>query len=103
MSFKSARLPHHAQCHNFGMSHAFGDYDLDGKLDLFVVGMSSTTARRLDRLGLGHVQRPDIQRMRSIMGYGNRMCLGRNKRLASASQMRSVMLKSSGPTDEPSR
>lgn len=58
MSFKSARLPHHAQCHNFGMSHAFGDYDLDGKLDLFVVGMSSTTARRLDRLGLGHVQRP---------------------------------------------
>jgi ASPIC and UnbV/FG-GAP-like repeat len=62
--------------HLFGMSLTFGDYDLDGKLDFFVTGMASTTARRLQALGLGRPDRPDIQKMRPIMGYGNRMYMG---------------------------
>ena len=40
------------QRHGFGMSHTFGDWDGDGREDVYMVGMSSTTARRLDRLGL---------------------------------------------------
>lgn len=34
----------------FGMSHTISDYNNDGLLDLFVLGMGSTTARRLDRM-----------------------------------------------------
>jgi hypothetical protein len=61
--------------HLFGMSVSFGDYDLDGRLDFFVTGMASTTARRLDLMKLGRRDRPDIHLMRSRMGYGNRMYL----------------------------
>ena len=64
--------------HNtFGMSHTMTDVDGDGLLDLLVVGMSSTTARRLDHLGLGREDAPDYQTMRPVMGYGNRLYLGR--------------------------
>ena len=59
----------------FGMSHSFGDYDLDGRLDFYVVGMSSTTARRLDEMGLGRAEFATHQAMRRHMGYGNRMYL----------------------------
>lgn len=62
--------------HFFGMGHTFGDYNQDGLLDLYVIGMSSTTARRLDRLGLGRQDRPDVHPMRATMGYGNRLYLG---------------------------
>ena len=44
--------------HAFGMAHTFGDYDGDGRQDFYMVGMSSTTARRLDRLGLGRSDFP---------------------------------------------
>jgi hypothetical protein len=64
--------------HLFGMSAAFGDYDLDGRLDFFVAGMGSTTARRLDALELGRDDRADLDRMRSRMAYGNRMYLARD-------------------------
>lgn len=60
---------------NFGMSHAFGDFNRDGKLDFFVTGMSSTTARRLEHMKLGREEFPDYQKMRMPMGYGNRMYL----------------------------
>jgi hypothetical protein len=62
--------------HFFGMGHTFGDYNQDGLLDFYVIGMSSTTARRLDRLNLGRDDRPDVQAMRAPMGYGNRLYLG---------------------------
>ena len=65
--------------HIFGMAHTFGDYNLDGQLDFYAIGMSSTTARRLDYMNLGRDDRPDVQRMRSQMGYGNRMYLGTDK------------------------
>ena len=60
----------------FGMSHSFGDYNQDGRLDFFVIGMSSTTARRLDYLRLGRDDFSDRTKARSEMGYGNRMMLG---------------------------
>ena len=62
--------------HFFGMGHTFGDYNNDGRIDFYVIGMSSTTARRLDRLNLGRDDRPDVHPMRATMGYGNRMYLG---------------------------
>ena len=61
--------------HLFGMAHTVGDYNLDGQLDLYAIGMSSTTARRLDGMQLGRADRADIHQMRSAMGYGNRMYL----------------------------
>ena len=61
--------------HLFGMAAAFGDYNLDGRLDFYVAGMGSTTARRLDRLGLGRDDMPEVHQMRTRMGYGNRMYL----------------------------
>lgn len=60
----------------FGMSHTFGDYNLDGELDFFIIGMSSTTARRLTRLNLGREEFPEYNARRMDMGYGNRMYLG---------------------------
>jgi hypothetical protein len=58
-----------------GMSHTFGDYNVDGRLDFFTIGMSSTTARRLDKLQLGRDDFPEHNRHRMLMGYGNRMYL----------------------------
>jgi len=60
----------------FGMGHTIGDYNDDGLLDFYVIGMSSTTARRLDRLKLGRKDRPDVHGMRGAMGYGNRLYFG---------------------------
>ena len=65
--------------HLFGMSATLGDYDLDGRLDLYVSGMASTTARRLERLKLGRENRADIHMMRLRMAYGNRMYLRTDK------------------------
>lgn len=61
--------------HLFGMAHTLSDFNLDGRLDMYLIGMSSTTARRLDRLQLGREDHPDINRMRKVMGYGNRLLL----------------------------
>ena len=68
------------QRHNFGMSASFADFDLDGAGDFYVTGMASTTARRLERLGLRRGDMPDVHRMRPIMGYGSRMFVARGDR-----------------------
>lgn len=62
----------------FGMAHTFGDYDLDGRMDLFVIGMDSVVAQRLDQLKLGRPEFPDHQRFRPAMAYGNRLYLARD-------------------------
>lgn len=67
--------------HGFGMSHTFGDYDGDGKIDLYMVGMSSTTARRLDALGLARSGFDEYTKMRAPMSYGNRLYVSRGNRL----------------------
>jgi len=62
--------------HLFGMSATFGDYNTDGKLDFYVAGMGSTTARRLESMGAKRTDDPNVDAMRMIMAYGNRMYLG---------------------------
>jgi enediyne biosynthesis protein E4 len=62
--------------HNFGMGHCFADWDGDGNLDLYLIGMSSTTARRLTAMKAGLDEFPEHQNKRPLMGYGNRMFLG---------------------------
>jgi hypothetical protein len=62
--------------HTFGMAHTIADFDRDGHLDLYLVGMSSTTARRLEAMHVGLPAFPAYQRERPAMGYGNRMYLG---------------------------
>jgi hypothetical protein len=64
--------------HLFGMGHTLADYNGDGLLDMYLIGMSSTTARRLDRLNLGRADHPDINAKRQLMGYGNRMLLAQS-------------------------
>ena len=59
----------------FGMGHSFGDFDGNGTIDLYVIGMSSTTARRLEFMGLRRDQYPRHNQMRSQMAFGNRMYL----------------------------
>jgi hypothetical protein len=68
-----------ADRHIFGMSASFADYDLDGRLDFFVAGMASTTARRLEDLGLSRDQDEDARAMRMRMAFGNRMYLSKNE------------------------
>ena len=70
--------------HLFGMSHTFGDYDLDGNLDFYVTGMGSTTARRLEGMGLGPDDKPEHNDLRSAMGYGNRMFVRRGDKFGVA-------------------
>ena len=65
--------------YSFGMSHAFADYNQDGLMDLYMVGMGSTTARRLEHLGLGRKGFESVQDARMKMGYGNRLLLGDGK------------------------
>ena len=64
------------QRHGFGMSHTVNDFDGDGVLDIYMVGMSSTTARRLDHLGLGREGFEKLDAMRAPMTYGNRLYIG---------------------------
>lgn len=71
--------------HLFGMSVSFADFNLDGRTDMFVTGMASTTARRLEHMRLGRRDRPDIHMMRSRMGYGNRMYLSQSGRFVQPS------------------
>jgi len=65
--------------YSFGMSHAFADFNQDGLMDLYMVGMGSTTARRLEHLGLGRKGFESVQAARMKMGYGNRLLLGDGK------------------------
>ncbi len=58
-----------------GMSHTFGDYNLDGRIDFLTFGTSSTHARRLDSMDLGRPDFPEHNRQRAKMAYGNRMYL----------------------------
>lgn len=67
------------ESHAFGMAHAFGDWDGDGRLDLLVMGMNCPTAQRLDALGLARSEWPDHGPMRSRMVAGNRLYLGREE------------------------
>ncbi len=61
---------------SFGMSHSIADFDRDGRLDLYMAGMGSTTARRLVAMGVGRKEFPEHNDSRMRLGYGNRLLLG---------------------------
>ncbi len=62
--------------HLFGMAHVTGDFNGDGRTDLFAIGMDSPVADRLERLGLHHAAWPVDASRRRDMTYGNRLWLG---------------------------
>lgn len=69
------------QPHAFGMSHTMADYNRDGRTDFYMLGMGSTTARRLEKMKAHPEILSGAKTMRSIMGYGNRLYLGGEKGL----------------------
>lgn len=66
--------------HVFGMAHTFGDYNMDGRSDLFVIGMNSHVANRLGAMHPGPASTSLDPRMRSRMAYGNRMYFARGSK-----------------------
>ena len=75
--FKECGTNFIAESHLLGMGHSFGDFDRDGKLDLFVVGMNSPTVDRLAQRRASRSGHPDYPAMLSRMTHGNRLYLGR--------------------------
>lgn len=65
--------------HAFGMSHTMADFNRDGQTDFFMLGMGSTTARRLEEMKAHPDRLPEAKKMRAIMGHGNRFYLGDEK------------------------
>lgn len=63
-----------------GMAQTIDDFNGDGLLDVYMIGMSSTTARRIVALGIEHPDYPLESKLRSAMGYGNRMLLSRGEK-----------------------
>ena len=61
--------------HAFGMSHTMADYNGDGRTDFFMLGMGSTTARRLERMNAHATNLPEAKTKRREMGHGNRLYL----------------------------
>ncbi len=64
--------------HLFGMSHCVADFDGDGALDLFAVGMNLPAVQRLESMRLAREDLPDRTRMRVEMAYGNRLYVQRS-------------------------
>ena len=62
----------------FGMSHALADFNVDGRLDVLMIGMNSPTADRLGHLGLERSEDPKRRAMRSEMTFGNRLFLAQS-------------------------
>ncbi len=65
--------------HAFGMAQCFGDFDGDGRMDFLMIAMNSFTANRLDHLALGPPEFREHQKMRPVMGYGNRLYFSRGQ------------------------
>lgn len=60
----------------FGMSHVLADFNTDGSMDLWMAGMNSDAADRLDALGLVDPRFPEDRALRARMNYGNRLFFG---------------------------
>lgn len=71
--FRDVRADWVNERHSFGMAHTLDDFNLDGHLDLYVIGMSSTTAPRLDGMNATREDVAEHARLRGVMGYGNRL------------------------------
>ncbi|MBI1178192.1 hypothetical protein GC207_12225 [bacterium] len=64
--------------HALGMAHTFGDYDLDGHMDFYVIGMTAYAAQRMDHLREGPPEFPKRNQMRPVSTYANRMYFARD-------------------------
>ena len=64
--------------HGFGMAHAFADFNVDGKLDVLMAGMTSPTVERLESLGLWRQGLTEDSTLRRRMTYGTRLFLSTN-------------------------
>ena len=64
----------------FGMAHALGDFDGDGRPDCFVTGMRCPTPQRLVAMGLARPDRLMNAEAMRAMSSGNKLYLGRGER-----------------------
>lgn len=64
--------------HAFGMSHAFGDFNGDGRVDILMLGMDSPTASVLEALNVRRSRDDTLSAARKSMAYGNRLYVSRN-------------------------
>ena len=65
------------EAHAFGMASAFADFNVDGRLDLLMIGMPSATVDRLEYLGLRRPYSDEDQLRRPAMTFGNRLYLAK--------------------------
>jgi len=63
------------ESHAFGMAQAVADFNVDGRLDLLMIGMPSPTVDRLEHLDLWRSYSPEDRQRRPAMTFGNRLYL----------------------------
>ena len=81
--------------YGFGQSHTIGDFNGDGRPDVFMAGVDSAAARRLSQMKIGHKSLPEFQARRAMMASGNRLFLGSAKGLV-FNQSKTGMLERTG-------
>jgi ASPIC/UnbV protein/VCBS repeat protein len=65
------------ESHEFGMAHCLADFNVDGRLDLLMIGMPSPTVDRLQHLNLWRDYTPEDRLRRPAMTFGNRLFLAK--------------------------
>src|SRR6185503_9696221 len=78
------------EAHAFGMAHVLADFNRDGAIDLFMVGMNSYSADRLTQFHPVTESSPAPDRYRPIMAYGNRLLFRRQGKYVSAESANQV-------------
>jgi hypothetical protein len=63
--------------HEFGMAHVLADFNVDGRLDLLMIGMPSATVDRLQSLDLWRPYTAEDQLRRPAMTFGNRLFIAK--------------------------
>ena len=61
--------------YGFGMAHSLSDFNVDGKLDLLMIGMTSPTVDRLEHFGIWREGLTSDHSLRSRLAHGNRLFL----------------------------
>ncbi|HZR15720.1 MAG TPA: CRTAC1 family protein [Verrucomicrobiae bacterium] len=66
-----------SESHEFGMAHCLADFNVDGRLDLLMIGMPSPTVDRLQHLNLWREYTDEDRLRRPAMTFGNRLFLAK--------------------------
>jgi hypothetical protein len=82
------------ESHAFGMGTAVADFNGDGRLDLLMIGMNSSTVDRLDHLGLRRPDDATDPTLRGKMTWGNRLYLAQPDGRFSADPHEAVIARS---------